>query len=97
MRTNTIYIIKNSTSLDNNLSSKNTCNIDSYTTNLCRQSIINSQEVNIDEIEKQIHNWSIPCMRTNTIYLRGKFQLNQTYVIQTKEQTISLNQNLESL
>ena len=61
--------LENSAFLDNNLFSKDTLNIESYTTNSCRHNVINSQEVNIVEIEKQSHNWPIPCMRTNTIYL----------------------------
>ena len=88
--------LKNLTSLGNKLFSKDTCNIDNYITNLCKQSIIDSQEVNIVEIEK-LHNWSIPRMRTNTIYSQGIFQLNQNYAIKTEEQIISSNQNLKNL
>ena len=61
--------LENSASLDNNLFSKDTCNIESYTTNSCRHNIINSQVVNIVEINKQLHDWSIPCMKTKEIYL----------------------------
>ena len=32
------------------------------------QSIVNSQEINIVQIENQLHNWSIPYMKINTIY-----------------------------
>ena len=45
-------LLENSASLDNNLFSKDTYNIESYTTNSCRHNIINSQELNIVEIEK---------------------------------------------
>ena len=44
--------LENSIYLNNNLFSKDTCN----TTNSCRPSIINNQELNIVEIEKQLHN-----------------------------------------
>ena len=36
-------------------------------------------------------------MKVNTICQQGKFELSQNYSIKTKEKTISLNQNLESL
>ena len=32
------------------------------------QNIVNSQEINIAQIENQLHNWSIPHMKINTIY-----------------------------
>ena len=32
------------------------------------QKIVNSQEINIAKIENQLHNWSIPHMKINTIY-----------------------------
>ena len=32
------------------------------------QNIVNSQEINIEQIENQLHNWSIPHMKINTIY-----------------------------
>ena len=36
-------------------------------------------------------------MKINTIYKQGHFEFNQNYSIKTKEKTISLNKNLESL
>ena len=30
------------------------------------QNIVNSQEINIAQIENQLHNWSIPHMKRNT-------------------------------
>ena len=32
------------------------------------QNIVNSQEINITQIENQLHNWSIRHMKINTIY-----------------------------
>ena len=61
------------------------------------QNIINSQEINIAQIENQLHNWSIPCMKINIIYQQGKFEFRQNYSIKTEEKPIPLNQNLESL
>ena len=61
------------------------------------QNIVNSQEINIAQIENQLHNWSIPHMKINTIYQQGNFEFNQNYSIKIKEKTIFLNQNLESL
>ena len=61
------------------------------------QNIVNSQEINIAQIESQLHNWSIPHMKINTIYQQGNFKFNQNYSIKTKVKTISLNQNLEIL
>ena len=39
------------------------------------QNIVNSQEINIAQIESQLHNWSIPHMKINTIYQQGKFRI----------------------
>ena len=61
------------------------------------QNIVNSQEINIAQIENQLHNWSIPCMKINIIYQQGKFEFRQNYSIKTEEKPIPLNQNLESL
>ena len=61
------------------------------------QNIVNSQEINIAQIENQLNNWSIYHMKINTIYQQGNFEISQNYSIKTKEKTISLNQNLESL
>ena len=61
------------------------------------KNIVNSQEINIAQIENQLHNWSIPHMKINTIYQEGNFEFNQNYSIKIEEKTISLNQNLESL
>ena len=36
-------------------------------------------------------------MKINTIYKQGNFEFSQNYSIKTKEKTISLNKNLESL
>ena len=61
------------------------------------QNIVNSQEINIEQIENQLHNWPIPHMKINTIYQQGNFEFSQNYSIETEEKTISLNQNLQSL
>ena len=37
------------------------------------QNIVNNQEINIAQIENQLHNWSIPHLKINTIYEQGKF------------------------
>ena len=60
------------------------------------QNIVNSQEINIAQIENQLHNRSNLYMKINTIY-QGNFKFNQNYSIKTEEKTIYLNQNLESL
>ena len=39
------------------------------------QNIVNSQEINIAQIENQLHNWSIPHMKINTIYQQGNFRI----------------------
>ena len=36
-------------------------------------------------------------MKISTIYKQGNFEFSQNYSIKTKEKTISLNKNLESL
>ena len=36
------------------------------------QNIVNSQEINIAQIENQLNNWSISHMKINTIYQREK-------------------------
>ena len=54
------------------------------------ENIINSQEINVAQIESQLHNWSIPHMKINTIYQQGKLKLSQSYSIKIDEQTISL-------
>ena len=41
------------------------------------KNIVNSQEINIAQIENQLHNWSIPHMKINTIYQEGNFEFNQ--------------------
>ena len=41
------------------------------------QNIVNSQEINIAQIENQLHNWSIPHMKINTIYQQGNFEFNK--------------------
>ena len=61
------------------------------------QNIVNGQEINIVQIENQLHNWSISHMKINIIYQQGNFEFSQNYSIKAKEKTISLNQNLESL
>ena len=61
------------------------------------QNIVNSQEINIEQIDNQLHNWPIPHMKINTIYQQGNFEFSQNYSIETEEKTISLNQNLQSL
>ena len=69
----------------------------SFTASSLTQNIVNSQEINIAQIESQLHNWSIPHMKINTIYQQGNFEFSQNYSIKTEEKTISLNQNLKSL
>ena len=49
------------------------------------QNIVNSQEINIAQIENQLHNWSIPHMKIDTIYQQGKFEFSQNYSIKTEE------------
>ena len=36
------------------------------------KNIVNSQEINIAQIENQLNNWSISHMKINTIYQREK-------------------------
>ena len=43
----------------------------SFTASSLTQNIVNSQEINIAQIESQLHNWSIPHMKINTIYQQG--------------------------
>ena len=40
------------------------------------QNIVNNQEINIAQIENQLHNWSIPHMKINTIYRQGNFEFS---------------------
>ena len=84
-----------SRSLRSNNSSASSSDNSTYTS--LAQNIVNSQEINIAQIENQLHNWSIPHMKINAIYQEGNFEFNQNYLIKTKEKLISLNQNLESL
>ena len=84
-----------SRSLRSNDSSASSSNNSAYTS--LAQNIVNSQEINIAQIENQLNNWSIPHMKINTIYQQGNFEISQNYSIKTEEKTISLNQNLESL
>ena len=70
---------------------------DNYAHTSLAQNIVNSQEINIAQIENQLHNWSIPHMKINSIYQQRNFEFSQNYSIKTEERTISLNQNLESL
>ena len=49
------------------------------------QNIVNSQQINIAQIEDQLHNWSIPHMRINAIYQQGNFEISQNYSIKIEE------------
>ena len=49
------------------------------------QNIVNSQEINISQIENQLHNWSIPHMKINSIYQQRNFEFSQNYSIKTEE------------
>ena len=49
------------------------------------QNIVNSQEINIAQIENQLHNWSIPHMKINAIYQQGNFEISQNYSIKIEE------------
>ena len=53
----------------------------SLTASSLTQNIVNSQEINIAQIESQLHNWSIPHMKINTIYQQENFEFNQNYSI----------------
>ena len=84
-----------SKSLRSNDSSASSSDNSAYTS--ITQNIVNSQEINITQIENQLHNWSIPHLKINTRYQQENFEFNQNYSIKIEEKTISLNQNLESL
>ena len=79
------------------LRSNNSSTSSSHDSASLTQNIVNSQEINIVQIENQLHNWSIPHMKINTIYQQGNFEISKNYSIKIEEKTISLNQNLESL
>lgn len=66
-----------SRSLGSNASSASSS--DNFAFTSLTKNIINSQEINIAQIENQLHNWSIPHMKVNTIYQQGKFELSQNY------------------
>ena len=94
MRTKSLNFV-DLTSLRSNDSS--TSLYDNFAHTSLTQKIVNSQEINVAKIENQLHNWSIPHMKINTIYQQGNFEFSQNYSIKTEEKTISLNQNLKSL
>ena len=94
MRTKSLNFV-DLTSLRSNDSSTSLFDNSAHTS--LTQKIVNSQEINIAKIENQLHNWSIPHMKINTIYQQGNFEFSQNYSIKTEEKTISLNQNLKSL
>ena len=54
------------------------------------QNIVNSQEINITQIENQLHNWSIPHMKINTIYQQGNFELVKIIQLKLKKKLFLL-------
>ena len=65
MRTKSLNFV-DLTSLRSNDSSTSLFDNSAHTS--LTQKIVNSQEINIAKIENQLHNWSIPHMKINTIY-----------------------------
>ena len=58
---------------------------------------VNSTEVNIAQVENQLHNWSIPKQEIKTIYKIGTFEKIHDYAIKQTENTISLNNEHKSI
>ena len=67
--------VSSSRSLKSNDSSTSSSDNSAHTS--LTQNIVNSQEINIAQIENQLHNWSIPHMKINTIYQQGNFEFNK--------------------
>ena len=65
MRTKSLNFV-DLTSLRSNDSSTSLYDNSAHTS--LTQNIVNSQEINIAQIENQLNNWSIPHIKINTIY-----------------------------
>ena len=59
------------------------CLFDNFAHTLLTKNIVNSQEINIAQIENQLHNQSIPHIKINTIYQQRNFEFSQNYSIKT--------------
>ena len=58
--------------------------------------IVNSVNVSISKIENDLQNWDIPRESFVKIYQLGNFSLFKRFNIKTCEQTIAINNSLES-
>ena len=59
--------------------------------------IVNSVNVSISKIENDLQNWDIPRESFEKIYQLGNFSLFKRFNIKTCEQTIAINNSLESI